>query len=168
MKILLMRHAEAMDRSPKKFPDDKLRPITKTGQKKTEEAARALSKLEKRVDLILSSPLTRTQQTANIMRKGMHLCKEHLVLSDFLAPLGDLDALMEQIRKMDAFSTILLVGHEPELGELISILLSGERTLQIEMKKGSICCLTADDLTTGKCATLGWLLTPGQLSKLYQ
>lgn len=168
MKILLMRHAEAMDRNPKKFPDDQLRPITKTGQKRSEEAARALSKLEQRVDLVLSSPLTRTQQTANIMRKGLRLSKERLVLTDHLAPLGDLDALVEQIRKMDPLSTLLLVGHEPELSELISILLSGDRTLQIAIKKGSICCLTADELTAGKCATLEWLLTPAQLSKLYQ
>ncbi|MEA5077152.1 MAG: phosphohistidine phosphatase SixA [Anaerolineaceae bacterium] len=168
MKILLMRHAEAMDRNPKKFPDDQLRPITKTGQKKTEEAARALAKMEQRVYLVLSSPLTRTQQTANIMRKGLHLSKERLALTDFLAPLGDLDALIEQMRKMDPFSTLLLVGHEPELGELISILLSGDRTLHIEIKKGSICCLTTDELTAGKCATLEWLLTPGQLSRLYQ
>lgn len=166
MKILILRHAEAMNRNPKKFPDDGLRPLTKTGQEKSAEVAQVLRKSKTRFDMVFSSPLLRAQQTANIVRKELHLAKSRLVFTDHLAPLGDLDLLVEEIRKLDPISIVLLVGHEPELSELISIFLSGGRSLSIVMKKGGLCCLSMDEFEAGKYGTLEWLLTPAQLSKL--
>jgi phosphohistidine phosphatase len=59
--------------------------------------------------------------------------------------------------------SLLLVGHEPDLSNLISWLLSGDISLSIIMKKGGLCCLSVDELVAGKCATLEWLMSPAQM-----
>ena len=55
---------------------------------------------------------------------------------------------------------VLLVGHEPYLSELISILLSGTTNLRIDFKKAGLCKLTVDHLHLGRCASLEWLVAP--------
>ncbi len=57
----------------------------------------------------------------------------------------------------------MLVGHEPYLSTLISLLLSGDGGLQVEMKKGGLCKLSVESLKHGRCAKLEWLLTPRQM-----
>ena len=61
---------------------------------------------------------------------------------------------------------VLLVGHEPDLSRLISLLITGNSEALIELKKGGLCKLTAEKLNFGKCATLNWLLTPKQLRSI--
>ena len=58
---------------------------------------------------------------------------------------------------------VLLVGHEPNLSELISLLVSGDASLNLAMKKGGLCKLSAEALSPRRCATLEWLLTPKQM-----
>jgi phosphohistidine phosphatase len=58
---------------------------------------------------------------------------------------------------------ILLVGHEPDLSRLISVLATGTLQLQLDFKKGGLCKLEAETLRAGPCATLVWLLTPKQM-----
>jgi phosphohistidine phosphatase SixA len=53
-----------------------------------------------------------------------------------------------------------LVGHEPYLSELISMLLSGTTDLSINFKKAGLCKLTVEHLRLGPCATLEWLVSP--------
>jgi len=60
----------------------------------------------------------------------------------------------------------LLVGHEPYLSELISVLIAGDAGAGIMLKKGGLCRLSATSLRFSRCATLEWLLTPAQLEKL--
>src|SRR5258708_7959635 len=58
---------------------------------------------------------------------------------------------------------VLLVGHEPNLSELISLLVSGDARLSITMKKGGLCKVSAEILAARRCASLEWLLTPKQM-----
>ena len=58
---------------------------------------------------------------------------------------------------------MLLVGHEPYLSGLISLLVSGEATCAVVMKKGGLCKLSIESLKPGRCAALEWLLTPKQM-----
>ena len=60
--------------------------------------------------------------------------------------------------------SVLLVGHEPYLSGLISLLVSGEGTLSVVMKKAGLCKLTTESLKHGRCASLEWLLTPKQMA----
>jgi phosphohistidine phosphatase SixA len=61
---------------------------------------------------------------------------------------------------------IMLVGHEPYLSRLLSMLLTGNPNLSVVMKKGGLCTLDLETLRFGRCARLNYLLTPRQLRRL--
>lgn len=164
MKLYILRHTNAAERDPEKYPDDGQRPLTEAGVKKMTQIAQSLGKMDIRVDLILSSPFQRARNTAEIARKSLRLGKDRLVLTDHLLPFGDAAQLIAEINEKYPGSNLLLVGHEPDLSELVSFLLTGDILLSLRLKKGGICCLSIDELVAGKCATLEWLLNSAQLA----
>jgi phosphohistidine phosphatase len=163
VKLYFLRHAIATERDTEVYPDDGLRPLTEAGYEKMAKIARALCKMDIQIDQILTSPLLRARETAEIVRKNLHIKKDRLVLIDQLAPSGDTSQLIADIKAKYLLDSLLLVGHEPDLSKLISLLLSGDPSLPITMKKGGLCCLSVDELKPGKCATLEWLINPAQL-----
>ncbi|MGE5250572.1 MAG: phosphohistidine phosphatase SixA [Bacteroidota bacterium] len=163
MRLYILRHAIAGTPDPEKYPDDAERPLTRAGSKKMVKIARALYKMGVQPDLILSSRLVRARETADIARKGLGLKKDRLILIEQLAPAGDPGQLIAEIQSKYVLESLMLVGHEPDLSSLVSLLLSGDPSLPITLKKGGACCLSVDQLTAGKCATLEWLINPGQL-----
>ena len=73
--------------------------------------------------------------------------------------------LVELLNHLQPVSeNVLLVGHEPYLSGLISLLVSGEQNLAVAMKKAGLCKLTTESLKHGRCAALEWLLTPKQMA----
>ncbi len=123
--------------------------------------------LETQIDLILSSPYLRAADTARILQKKLRLDKDKLVMMDDLSPTGDPNRLVKEVAdKYGSVANIALVGHEPGLSRLISVLVSGDPTLPITLKKGGVCCLTVDKLEYGRCAALEWLLGPAQLMEI--
>ncbi len=114
-------------------------------------------------NLILSSPFARARQTAEIVADKLDL-KKKLKFSDELQPSGNAKKLFRQLADLKpAPESILLVGHEPYLSRLISLLISGDENVAADFKKGGLCKLEVKKLRTGKCATLAWLLTPKQM-----
>ncbi len=119
--------------------------------------------LELSFDRILSSPYVRARETAEIVADTLGLHKK-LEFTDALTPAGDARRLIELINRSSPIpSGILLVGHEPFLSELISLLVSGKAGFPVLMKKGGLCKLSTEALLLGRCATLEWLLTSKQL-----
>jgi phosphohistidine phosphatase SixA len=85
-------------------------------------------------DTLLSSPLTRARQTAEIIANRV---EEKVGFSDHLKPEGNMEKLIGQIKKMRPVpETVLVVGHEPYLTRLISELCLGGPGLPIKLKKG--------------------------------
>lgn len=168
MILYIVRHAIAEQRNPTSSEEqDSERPLTEAGRKKFRQVARALGDLGTQIDLILTSPYLRAADTARILQKKLDLDKDKVITTDDLSPAGDPDRLIKQINERDASAgNIALVGHEPGLSRLISVLLSGDPTLPITLKKGGICCLSTDKLEYGRCATLEWLLAPAQLTEI--
>ena len=117
-------------------------------------------------DVILSSPFLRARQTAEIVAKFLK-SEDCLSLCNHLTPGGKPEALIREILRFDKRSEdLLLVGHEPYLSKLISLLISGDSFCQVTMKKSGLCKLTTGVLLNGRCASLEWLLTPRQLTLL--
>jgi phosphohistidine phosphatase len=168
MNLYIVRHAIAEERDPTSSEEqDSQRPLTNAGRKKFRQIARALGNLGTPIDLILTSPYLRAADTARILRKELDLNKDKLITVADLAPGGDANCLMQDVReKYGTFGNVALVGHEPGLSRLISVLLSGDPTLPITLKKGGVCCLSVDKLEYGRCATLEWLLAPAQLTEM--
>ena len=120
MKLYILRHGEAADHSDRRYANDGERPLTRKGIKRTRQLANALRQMDITFDAILTSPLVRARQTAEIVARGLDLGK-HLRLSNHLAPSGAYVDLIAQIdsARSDA-DVLLLVGHEPHLSGLIS------------------------------------------------
>jgi phosphohistidine phosphatase len=122
-----------------------------------------MKKMDLRFDLILSSPFLRAKQTAEIIAESLKL-KKQLGFSDALTPDGNPKALIRQLNELKPVpENILLVGHEPYLSCLISLLTTGRVDLMMDFKKGGLCKLEIEKLSHARCATLVWLLTPGQM-----
>jgi len=166
MQLFLLRHGIAVERGLRGFNDDASRPLTPKGRRQLRKTATAIKKLAPRLDLILSSPLLRAKQTAEIVASELEI-KRRLKFSNALAPGGSVANLLRQLeREKPAPKKILLVGHEPDLTHLVSLLATGRLQLELDFKKGGLCKLEAEALRAGKCASLAWLLTPKQLKLL--
>jgi phosphohistidine phosphatase len=90
---------------------------------------------------------------------------DEVTFSNLLEPDSNALELIREIND-EKPQRVLLVGHEPDLSRLVSVLISGGSDGAIELKKGGLCKLTVDRLAFGQCATLNWLLTPKQLRQL--
>ena len=161
MKLLLLRHGIAVDHGTPGYERDGERPLTPEGRRKTRAIARALAKLEVAPEVILTSPLVRAHQTAEIVAGTMRI-KKRLLLCRPLACGGDAKQVVAEInRRHTQTDCVMLVGHEPDLSLLASLLLTGSAEgATIELKKGGVCLLEVAKLRAGKCATLLWLAPP--------
>jgi phosphohistidine phosphatase len=159
MFLYLVRHAVAGNADPAKWPDDRDRPLTPDGEKKFCEVAAGLASLEPKVDVVLSSPLVRAWQTAQILEK--HAGWPEPRKSDALAfaiPAEVIDALQPHA----GVSSMALVGHAPSMQEFASYLLTGDPdAVPITLRKGGVICLQTDGgAPRAGGAVLEWLARP--------
>ena len=157
MKLYLVRHAIAEDSA--NYEDDSLRPLTEKGRERMKKIAAALSEIGVQPDLIVSSPYARASQTASVLAKAFKYRAE-ILYSDSLVPMGDADDMIGEINDKYSVDELMLVGHEPSLSSLGSVLLAGETDIAINLKKGGVCCLSVDNLHYDRKAVLEWLITP--------
>jgi phosphohistidine phosphatase len=163
MNLYLLRHGLAVEAGTSDYSKDSERPLTAKGERKLWKIAEAMEDMELSFDWVLSSPYVRARQTAQIVAEALSLRKK-LEITETLTPAGSTKKLIESInQKQPLPKDILLVGHEPYLSELISLLVSGNNELAISMKKGGLCNLAIEALEYGRCARLEFLLTPKQM-----
>jgi phosphohistidine phosphatase len=162
LELYLIRHGIAAERGDQ-YPDDSRRPLTSQGISRLKQEAKGLDELEVSIGVILTSPLVRAKQTADVIAEGM---KGHpqVITTDALAPAGAAAAVMQEISKHLRKGSIALVGHEPNMGELAGRLI-GART-PIEFKKGAICRIDFDVPPPKGVGMLRWFLTPKMLRSL--
>jgi phosphohistidine phosphatase len=158
MNLYLIRHAIAVE----EYEDDSQRPLTDKGKKKMRNIAKGLRTLGVEFDLILSSPYVRAAETAEILGEVFKM-KQEVQFSDNLVPMGDPALLIAEMNEKYAASSVALVGHEPFLTAFIGLLISENASVDITLKKGGVCRLSADDLHHSHKASMDWLLTPGIL-----
>jgi phosphohistidine phosphatase len=160
--LYLVRHGLAEERGDA-WPDDTKRPLTADGMSRMRKAARGLARLGVTFDLVLTSPLVRARQTAEILA-GANDPRPSLVNVDSLAPDGSYAALVADLEKLARKTRIALVGHEPAIGELAARLIGSRHS--IEFKKGAVCRVDVDEIPPGGPGDLRWLLTPKILRSL--
>jgi phosphohistidine phosphatase len=163
MNLYILRHGIAVERGTPGVDKDANRSLTPKGERRLWRITEAMAALELSFDLILSSPYLRARQTAEIVAEAFKARKK-LELLDCLTPDGDAKTLIQHLNRLrPAPESVLLVGHEPCLSELITRLACGSAGSSVTMKKGGLCKLTTESLKYGRCATLDWLLTPKQM-----
>lgn len=159
-RIYIVRHAIAEDVSASGRDED--RALTPEGRKKMKRAARGLATLGITPARLLASPLVRAQQTAEIVREA--LPELRIETCDRLAPGVDEHGLTRLLNGTYAGVDVMLVGHEPDLGEMLSFWLTGSRGgVETRFKKGAVACIASSTLPPLGKAVLEWLMTAGQL-----
>ncbi|MBM3792000.1 MAG: phosphohistidine phosphatase SixA [Acidobacteria bacterium] len=164
MILHVVRHAIAAPRGTAGMPDEK-RPLTEEGIRKMQQAAAGLNRLGIRPDLILSSPLARALATAEIVRRALKGGTEIKVVSG-LAPAAKREEAYAQIRKCQKLDQLMLVGHQPSLGELAGAIAFGSPDCSLELKKGSLCSIEIDRVLPEPRGTLISLVPPSVLREL--
>jgi phosphohistidine phosphatase len=141
--------------------------LTKKGRGKFKNIANGLKQLEEHIDLILTSPFLRAMQTTELLAKTFSLDDDRIIQTEHLTPTGSPDKLIDMINENDGdVENIAIVGHEPYLSRLVSMLIAGDPEISLNLKKGGICCLSVEKLIHARCATLNWLLSPAQLVQI--
>jgi phosphohistidine phosphatase len=163
MDLYILRHGIAEETSASGLDRD--RELTAEGREKSRRAGMALKKLGVKFDLVLSSPYPRAWETARLVAEevtgGKHLHKCEALASG----QARADAIAELRKTARTHSSVLAVGHEPDLSQIVSLLLSGSPRLSIHMRKGAICKLSIGAFDLG-AATLEWFLTSKQLEHI--
>jgi phosphohistidine phosphatase len=154
--LYLVRHGLAEERG-EAWPDDAKRPLTEEGMSRMRKAARGLARLGVAFDIVLTSPLTRARQTAEIVAGAMGP-RPTLVAIDSLSPAGSVTGVIDELAKNARKTRIALVGHEPGIGELAARLIGSRHA--IEFKKGAVCRIDVEALPPSGPGDLRWLLTP--------
>lgn len=163
MELILIRHGLAEDRVEfaKKNLDDQLRPLTLKGRKRLQKICVRLQDFIGELDLIVSSPLTRARQTAEIVAQIYFETK--VVEAPELVPQGPPQAFLKWLRVQGKHSQrIVVVGHEPQLSNFISYLLAGKTDSFIDLKKGGVVCLRMESFAQAQpeSAELLWAIPP--------
>src|SRR6266496_3921914 len=161
MDLYILRHGLAGESGT--YKNDSQRPLTPKGKRKLKAVSRAMAELELDFDQIVSSPYARARQTAELVANALKASKK-LRLSETLTPEGSSKHLIEMLQNMKPTpEVVMLVGHEPYLSRLISLLVTGNSSSRVVLKKGGLCKLSIESLKHGQCAGLEWLLTPKQM-----
>lgn len=169
LQLYLVRHAIAAPRG-EDWPDDATRPLTPDGMTRMRRAARGLAAFGVQIDVVLTSPLVRARQTADILA-GAFTPPPSVALVDALAPGGTVAGVLGEVVKHARKGSMALVGHEPGIGELAAHLLGMGRAL--EFKKGAVARVDVSGLNASGpqasqrlTSTLRWFLPPRALRAL--
>jgi phosphohistidine phosphatase len=129
MDLILWRHAEAHE--AREGQDDLERALTPKGERQAQRMAQWLNQRLPEGARILASPAVRTQQTAQALERRFRT-------ADALAPDTTPQALLEAVRWPVARDPVLVVGHQPVLGLVLSQLLFGSPQLSLAVRKGGV------------------------------
>ena len=163
MRVVLFRHGPAGERDASRWPDDDLRPLSPSGETRTRAAAEGLARLVGDVREIWTSPLARCEASAAMLREACPGAKR--VTVEALRPGGSWREIIEKPHAGRRAGTIVLVGHEPDLGKLAGLLVFGAPRA-MPLKKAGACAIDfGRDVDAGK-GEMVWLLTPKVLRSL--
>lgn len=161
MKLYIVRHAVARERDTDRWPDDSKRPLTPEGEEQFRRAARGLLRVVPEVGALLSSPFVRAWRTAQILEQGGWTeplpCEE-------LKPDCPPHEVLNALGRYADVKSAALVGHRPQLHELVSYLLTGHaESARVRIKKGGAVCFSFDGPPEPGAGHLEWLIMPEAL-----
>jgi phosphohistidine phosphatase len=163
MMLYIMRHGLAEEPTPK--GDDAARQLTAEGVDKIRKAAAGLRAAGFSFEMILTSPIIRARETADLVAQEFDGLKPRAMpeLTTGASPNGALEALS----KLQLPESVIAVGHEPTLSRLAALLLSGSsESMEIRLKQGGVIALEFGDRVERGGAKLRWMMTQRQLRQL--
>ena len=166
MRLLVVRHGIAEDREAfaRSRKNDEERPLTSEGRHKMERAALGLKQLIPELDVLAASPYKRAFETAEIIAGAYGGLAVERVPQ--LAPGVGVDRVVEWLADRHARGSVAVVGHEPDLSQLVCTLLAATNGPFLELRKGAACLLEFPGPVGRGAATLDWFLGPKHLRLL--
>src|SRR5476649_1866967 len=160
MKLYLLRHATAVDIAS----SDAQRELTREGREEARIASAALTELSVKLSHILTSPLMRAHQTAEIAAKVLKFPGKVEIL-DELENGTSTNSLLKALKALPSPTEILLVGHMPSLSEHLAALIGAESAQAFPLGKASVACIELEEwrAATGQ---LRWLMRQKQLQEI--
>ena len=166
MELYILRHGKAQEFA-QNISSDAKRELTQLGKNELECIAKAIKNLKIEFDVIISSPLVRAKQTAEIIIKYVKSKKKSIIIWDELNPEVNTEKTVEKLIKLKPTSSVLLVGHEPHLTSLITSIISNDsKIMNISLKKGGFVHIQCNSMKSKISGSLRSLMTPKQLKKL--
>jgi phosphohistidine phosphatase len=163
MILYILRHALADETA---VGGDDARHLTDVGRQRTQKAVAGMRQLGIEFDVILTSPVARAAETAEIVAEAYETRPTPRVLMELSTGVAPADAVAA-LAPFGRDESVMIVGHEPQLSGLISILLTGEPDgMQLRLRKGGCVALAlpAKKIERG-AAELLWMMTQRQLRK---
>jgi phosphohistidine phosphatase len=162
MRLLIVRHAIAQAPGTPDVADEDRR-LTSRGKRRFREAADGLARLLPRPDVLLTSPLARALETAEIAAKAWGRIKPR---PEPLLAVGDNQALVASLAAHDKDAVVAVVGHEPHVSALLGALIGGDSG-RLPFKKGGAALVELDEDAPGPGrGRLIWFLPPRLLRRL--
>lgn len=161
MQLYVVRHGIAVNTGENGVKRDEDRMLSKRGWQRAEAVGAALAKLGWKPERVLTSPLARAAETARILARTAP-SHPRVVDCAWLKPDTAPKDIITALAKRKG-TTLAIVGHMPELGELLGLLLTGNAGHGVPLRKAAVCCLTFDGRVRPGSARLEWLMQPKQL-----
>ncbi len=162
MELLLIRHGEATRVGDDGATTDRQRVLSSLGIEKTRNAGIALSKLDLRINAVLSSPYPRAVQTSEVLRDNLTHTPQ-IRASELVAPNAAWSPIVKELQRNIELRTIAICGHEPDLSAFATNLLGGNRRPSLIFHTGSVAMFRIDVRTDPPEASLQWFLDSNQL-----
>jgi phosphohistidine phosphatase len=163
--LYILRHGIAVEPGTSGIPDDQ-RPLTAKGEKRMREIGRGLRRLDLKLDRIVTSPLPRARSTAEIVADALD-ADDLLETADILRAGSDAATIQRWLTGRTE-DRLLIVGHNPGLSDLITLLVLGPShagSQVCELKKGGIAALEPS-ISSSDRHELRWVATPGLIRRL--
>lgn len=161
MELYILRHGQAADRATGGYANDAERPLTADGEIEVLGVAGGLARTGVGLDLLLTSPLVRARQTAELVASVLP-AGDGPVACPALA-IGDLAAILAAVR---AGQRVMVVGHNPSLGELAGWLAFGDPGSIVPLRTAGVCRIDLGPGMGPGDGDLRWLLTPRLAARL--
>ncbi|GJL65336.1 MAG: phosphohistidine phosphatase SixA [Nitrospirales bacterium] len=164
MNCILLRHGIAVQREDWNESDG-TRPLTREGISKTQKAVEGLSLMRIQPTHLLSSPYVRARETAEIVQAVFKL-PDSIQLCDELVVHHAPAIIFPILTTFHEEETVICIGHEPHLGQLAALMISGRYLPGLSLKKAGACSIQFEEKPQIGCGRLEWWLRPAQLRQL--
>lgn len=167
MDLYILRHGKAEERSARITSDAKRR-LTEAGRAEMEDVASGIASLDVQVDYIISSPLERAKETAEIVAKCLQkktgMARLEIKIWPELTPESSILDVHGLLSEMEPDTNLMLVGHEPHLSSLASsMVLTNSGSILMNLKKGGLVIIRGNAVGNEIHGSLRSLMTPKQL-----
>lgn len=161
MDCVFVRHGIAVEREEWAGKDAD-RPLTEEGRRRVRQVAAGLRQLAVRPTVIYASPARRAVETAKLLHDLMARASL-MELREELLPKASPADLLRLLLSCSSEPCVICVGHEPQLGMAVSLLLSGRASDSFPLKKAGACLIELSAPVKPGRGVLRWWMSPGQL-----